>query len=170
MLVCLFMNDLAFAESHEEAVDMTKVGPLARPVTEPDEKGIEALWKASDEAFKNQDMEAAAALHDWPVYMGTDNSAGVYMGSEWSREQWLQIMSGFQMPEDFRVKHDITPHFLSNTMAIVIDEGTMMMGGKKLGTFKNASLVIKKDGKWLFKSGLEAGWGDVPPPEQAAAP
>src|SRR5688572_13472770 len=65
-----------------------------KKVTKKDTKGIDALYKASDEAWKKGDLAAAEALHDFPIFMFTDNSAGVVSGGEWNKDQWTQTMKG----------------------------------------------------------------------------
>ena len=40
--------------------------------------------------------------------------------------------------------------------------------GGKAETWVSASIVILKDGKWMFKAGAEGGWGDMPMPEKKA--
>lgn len=143
--------------------DMTKMGPLSRKVTKPDKQGIEALYKASDQVWMKGDIQAAAALHDFPVYMATDDSHGMVYGDQWSKQQFVQMMgdAASHMPKDISYKHKLTPHFLSDTLAVVIDDVTMMQGNKNLGSFKSAALVVNKGGRWLFKGGMEAGWGNM---------
>ncbi len=148
-------------------MDMTKVGPLTRKVTKEDKQGIESAIKAADEAWKKGDMEKILAGHDFPIYMATDDSKGAFKGGEWTREQFVQMMGDMikSMPKDLTMKHKLTTHFMSDTLAVVIDEPTMVKGGKELGSYKTAMVMVKKDGQWRFKSGVEAGWGDMPGPK-----
>jgi hypothetical protein len=50
---------------------------------------------------------------------------------------------------------------MSDDLASVEEEVGMTMGKAK-GGWKSQSLVIHKDGKWHFKSLVEAGWGEPP--------
>jgi hypothetical protein len=152
-------------------MDMTKVGPLSRKVTTPDRNGVEALIRASDKAWMSGDVQAVAQLQDFPVHMSTDDSTGKFKGEEWSRDQFVQMMGDMvsKTPRDITFKHKLTPHFLSDTLAVVVDEPTMMKGNTRLGTFTSVSVVIKKDGRWLFKEGVEAGWGDMANQQTGAA-
>lgn len=159
------------AGGYGEPMDMTKVGPLSRKVTTPDRNGVEALIRASDKAWMSGDVQAVAELHDFPVHMSTDDSKGEFKGEEWSRDQFVEMMGEMvsKTPRDITFKHKLTPHFLSDTLAVVVDEPTMMKGNTKLGTFKSVAVVVKKDGRWLFKEGLEAGWGDMANQQAGAA-
>src|SRR5207249_3432282 len=56
--------------------DMTKMGPLSRKVTKEDKKGVDELYKKSEEAWKKGDVNALAELVDFPVIMLSDDSKG----------------------------------------------------------------------------------------------
>lgn len=139
-------------------------------VTKADTKGIEALYKSMRDAMVSGDVEAAAALCDFPVLMVTDNQAGVPTAEQYTREMWVKEMtpSGPQ-PRDVKMDRKHKATFLSNALAIVEETNSMMHQGKRQ-TWKSGAIVINKDGKWLFKSQIEGGWGDVVPPKQAQAP
>jgi len=158
-LVCSTFLVLAPALPAQE--DITKTGPLSRKVTKEDKQGIEALFKAADEAWKKGDMKALTPLYDFPIYMGTDTASGVYQGGEWSQEQFVTIIGEMlkTQPKDVTFSEKYTPHFLSDSLAVVIVDTTATQGGKSLGAYKSAVIAIKKDGQWRFKSGLEAGHG-----------
>ena len=44
-------------------------------------------------------------------------------------------------------------------MAMVLVDTSVNRGGKELGSYTSAILVIKIGGRWRFKSGVEAGHG-----------
>jgi hypothetical protein len=52
-----------------------------------------------------------------------------------------------------------TPHFLSDPIAMVLVETSVTRNGNALGSYMSAILVIKKNGLWRFKSGVQAGHG-----------
>jgi hypothetical protein len=52
-----------------------------------------------------------------------------------------------------------TPHFLSDSMAMVLVETSVTRNGDALGSYTSAILVIKKGEVWRFKSGVVAGHG-----------
>jgi ketosteroid isomerase-like protein len=152
--------------------DMTKMGPMSRPVTKQDKKGIDDLYKAFEEAMKKGDANAAADMVDFPIIMVSDDSKGLARHFDATREQWLGIMTPFitNAPKDMKMssKHAVT--FLSNDLAVAIEQNSMSMGKVK-GKWPSMSLLTLKDGKWKFKQQSEAGWGDMAlPGAPAAAP
>ena len=78
---------LVLAQSAPPA-DAIVTGPLARKVSKEDRQGIDALFDAATDAWRKKDMQALVALYDFPIYVGTDNSAGTYQGSEWDVDQF----------------------------------------------------------------------------------
>jgi hypothetical protein len=136
-------------------------GWTPRKVTHEDKKGIDAMLNQSEKAWKTGDIAATAALVDFPVYMVTDNSKGVVSTDTWTKDQYMTSMTEAMknMPKDMKVKHNRKYDFLTDDMAMVYDNATMTMG-KQTMNVRSASLVIKKDGKWMVKSMMEGGWGD----------
>jgi hypothetical protein len=152
------------------APDMTKMGPMSRPVTKEDKKGVDEAFKAMQAAFKAGDVNAAADLVDFPVIMLSDDSKGNAVSMNVNREQWVALMKPMAdgMPKDMKMSHKHATTFLSDTLAVAIaDEGMQL--GKVKGKWKSMSVLTQKDGKWKFKQMAEAGWGDMPPPAAAAA-
>ena len=145
--------------------DMTKIGPLSRPVTNPDKKGIDALFKTMMEACKSGDVNAAADNLDFPVVMLSDDSTGAAKSFLATREQWVEIMRPFitNAPKDVKMTHKHDVHFLSDTLAVAVEDNGMTMG-KTRGKWKSLSVLTLRDGKWKFKEMAEAGWGDMPVP------
>jgi hypothetical protein len=150
--------------------DMTKMGPMSRPVTKEDKKGVDELYKASEAAWKAGDINAAADLVDFPVIMLSDDSTGKVQHFNATREQWVALMQPMfaNMPKDLKVKHKHSAHFLSDTLAISVDETSMQMGKTK-GKWKGFAVLTNVAGKWKFKQMSEAGWGDTKPPGAATA-
>jgi len=149
--------------------DMTKMGPMSRPVTKEDKKGIDELYKKMDEAWKKGDVEALAQNVDFPVIMLSDDSTGAVKHFEATRDQWVGMMKTFaNMPKDMKMVHKHAATFLSDTLAVVIEDTQMTMGKMK-GKWKGLAVVTLKDGAWKFKQMAEAGWGDMKPPTTAAA-
>jgi hypothetical protein len=152
------------------APDMSKVGPMSRPVTKQDKKGIDELYKAFEDAMKKGDINAAADLVDFPIVMLTDDSKGVAKVQNTTREQWIAIFAPFvqNMPKDMKMSTKHTPTFLSDTLAVSVEQNGMQMGKMK-GKWNAMSVLTQVDGKWKFKQMAEAGWGDMAPPTPAAA-
>jgi len=150
--------------------DMSKMGPMSRPVTKQDKKGIDALYKAFEDAMKKGDVNAAADLVDFPVIMLSDDSKGVSKHFNATREQWIGIFAPFaaNMPKDMKMSGKHTPTFLSDTLAVSVEQNSMS-AGKMKGKWAGMSVVTLVDGKWKFKEMAEAGWGDMAAPMPASA-
>lgn len=133
-----------------------------RKVTHEDKKGIEALYAEQEAAWKKGDMSAISALVDFPVYMVTDDSKGTVYTDTWNKERYATEMTEAtkNMPKDMKMKHARKYFFLTDDMAMVYDSTSMTMGKQKM-SWNNAELVIKKNGKWMVKSMMEGGWGDM---------
>src|SRR5690242_6630236 len=136
-------------------------GPLSRRVTHENGEGIEALFGAAADAWRKEDMQALLALYDLPIYAGTDNAAGAYQSTECDAEELRAILTALMKSErkDLSRTERRTPHFLSDSMAMVLTDTSVARHGDALGSYTSAILVIRKDGDWRFKSGVEAGDG-----------
>jgi hypothetical protein len=150
--------------------DMTKMGPWSRPVTKQDKKGIDDLYKAFEDAMMKGDVNAAADLVDFPVIMMSDDSKGAVKSFNASREQWVGIFTPFatNRPKDMKMTGKHTPTFLSDTLAVAIEQNSMT-AGKMKGKWNAMAVLTQIDGKWKFKQMAEAGWGDMPAPTAAAS-
>jgi hypothetical protein len=133
-----------------------------------DRKEIAAVIKKMEQAGKKKDLEAAAALVDFPVLMVTDDSKGEAMGELWTREQWVKVMEPFYSPSmpSHTATYKPTVFLMSDSLASVDNVVTMTMGGKKT-TARSSTLLIRKGGEWRVKAMVEGGWGDMPMPTAA---
>lgn len=128
-----------------------------------DRKEIQALMQRFDEAGTKGDIELALSQLDFPVLMVTDDAKGQAVADAWTREQWKERMApAFSRPmKDAKITHKYTVFLLSDALANVTDEWSMTAAGKKRSA-RAASIVVRRDGKWLVKSMMEPGWGDAP--------
>lgn len=136
-----------------------------------DRAEITKLFKTMEAAGKKGDIEAAAALVDFPVLMLTDDSKGEAHGGAWSREQWVKMMEPFYKPmPDMKVTEKPTVFLISDSLAAVTNIATITMGKKPPMTTRNAMLLARVGGEWKVKAMVEGGWGDsmAGPPEGAA--
>ncbi len=165
--VSMLLCSSAFADTKTPAPDMTKMGPTTRKVTKEDKKGIDQLYTTNHQVMMKGDVNAAADLIDFPIHMATDDSKGAYSANDLTREQWVATMTPFMsnMPKDMKMSETHTPHFLSDTLAVVIEENTMTMG-KVVSKWVSSSTLVNKGGKWMFKTMSEAGWGDMAAAQQ----
>lgn len=134
-----------------------------------DRQQIEAFLKQMEAASTRGDIDAAAAIIDFPILMVTDNARGEGGGEEWNREQWLQVMRPFYakpMPPGSQVPGKRNIVLISDSLALVGAGWTMKMGPKKVsGT--SGLLLVRKGGEWKAKAMVEGGWGDMPMPGTA---
>ena len=142
-----------------------------------DRQEILALCKSLQAAETKGDLEAAAALVDFPVLMVTDDAKGEATSGAWDREKWLKVMAPFyEKPKPgMHVTHSPTIFTVTDSLATVGDQWTMTMGGEagatgvKKVTARSSMLVIRKGGHWRVKSMVEGGWGDVMKEKPATA-
>jgi hypothetical protein len=166
---CLTIGFTAFADTAPAggAPDMSKMGPSSRKPTDEKKtkKEIDEMFKKAEEAHMKGDMEAMAALHDFPVFMATDDAKGAVETKSYSKEEFIAMMKPFfeNMPKDTKTTHKSVVVVLSDSLANVTDDFTMTMGKTKM-TGKNSGLLVKVDGNWKWKVMVEAGWGGMAPP------
>ena len=111
-----------------------------------DRQEILALFAKMEQAGRKADLDAAAALVDFPVLMVTDDSRGEAYGEPWSREQWMEAMRPFyEKPMDMRVQHRPTISVLTDSLATVVDHATFTLGGRTVTT-RTSSLLVRKGG------------------------
>jgi hypothetical protein len=107
---------------------------------------------------------------DFPVTMMTDDAKGVPKVEQWNKAQYEAMMKGMgDMPKDMKTtyKHSVTA--LSDSLVNVTTDFTMTMGKNKMSG-RSMGVLVKRDGKWMWKMMGEAGWGDMPSPTASAPP
>ncbi len=173
--LCAVVASSALAETKDAgaAMDMTKMGPAARKPTDEkkSKREIEDFFKKDDDLSAKGEMEPMLELIDFPVYMATDTLSGKPEAKEYSKDEYVKMMKPFyeNMPKDSKTKHKRAITLLSDSLAVVFDDFTMTTGKQKVSG-KNMSLLVNADGKWKFKTMVEAGWGGMEQPAAAPAP
>jgi ketosteroid isomerase-like protein len=159
---------LAFAPAAAQEKQAPQGDPMAswKPprvkAEKRDREEIQALFAKMEGASRKGDLEAAAALVDFPVLMVTDDSKGEALGSAWTREQWLETMKPFYKPmPDVKITHRADIFVITDSLASADDRWSMTTGGKTLAG-RSSTLVIRKGGAWKIKAMTEGGWGDLP--------
>lgn len=149
------------------AMDLSKMGSAGRKPK--DEKAvkreIDAFLKEEIELEKRGDFEAMLPRLDFPLFMVTDDSKGVVTSRSYSQQEYVAEMKPWyeQMPKELRMTHKFTVRVLSEALATVEDEHTTVLGKQKVSG-RSEALLIKRDGKWKWKSMVEAGWGEMAQP------
>ncbi len=127
-----------------------------------DRQELQELFKQMDANSRAGDLEAAAAMIDFPVTMITDDSKGQASGEAWGRERWTEAMKPFYAKPmgDARITHKPTIFLLTDSIADVTDVYTMGQG-KHAMTGRTSMILVRRDGKWRVKTMAEGGWGDA---------
>jgi len=129
-----------------------------------DRKELQALLRRMEAAGKKGDLEAGAALIDFPVLMITDDAKGEASGESWTRERWLEVMKPFYAkPMEGEMKQRPTFFLVTDSLATASVEWKMTAGGKTTSG-RNALVLVRKGGEWKVKAMMEGGWGDLPMP------
>jgi len=160
--------------------DEPMYGPMTRlPKDEKkDKKELEAFHKAFEDAAKKGDLDAMAAMVDFPVLMMTDNSKGVFSSMEMTHDQWVAAMKPsmdkMKGMKDMKMSSKMTIDVFSDDLASCDGETSLKMGKMK-GTYRSENTMVRVGGAWKIKAMMEAGWGDmkmpdVPGPAKAAMP
>jgi hypothetical protein len=100
-----------------------------------DRSELQAFFQRMEAASAKGDLEAAAALIDFPVLMVTDDSKGEAVGDPWSREQWVETMKPYYAqpsPPGTTTHGKPTIVLMSDSLALVGTPWTMKVGGKKV--------------------------------------
>ena len=150
----------------EAAVDMSKMGPFAKPVKneKQDQKELKAWFKAWEAAEKACDVEALANMIDFPVIMMSDSMAGKFSMMQLGRPEWVGMMKPFMTPEaakEMKMKRSGACFMLSDDLASCEGQMSGSMGPLK-GKIRSHGLMTRVDGQWKMKTMVEAGWGDMP--------
>ncbi len=146
------------------SIDISKIGSASRkPYDEGAiKKEIESFLVQQEKAEKSHDFNASIDSIDFPVAMITDNSKGVVMAKEYSRDEYVAMMKPFfeSMPNDMSTNYKPQITVLSDSLADVVNDYTVTIG-QQSAEGRWSGLLVKKDGKWLWKTMIEAGWGDA---------
>ncbi|MGQ0505124.1 MAG: hypothetical protein ACT4TC_07355 [Myxococcaceae bacterium] len=148
-------------------MDMSKMGPWTRkPANEGAvKKEITEFMKKEEELMKTGDFSALTARIDFPVYMATDDASGNSEAMEYSKEKYVARMKPMMdnMPKDMKTSHKANITVLSDAMVVVTDDCTTQMGKQKYQG-RSASMLVKKNGNWMWKVMAEPGWGGMSAP------
>jgi hypothetical protein len=127
-----------------------------------DRQEIHQLFKKMEQASRKGDLAAATALMDFPVLMVTDDKRGEARSASWDQGEWEKQMGPFYaQPMHGAVTHAPNVFLVTDSLAVVGDQWTMTLGGKKVSG-RNATVLVRKDGEWKAKAMIEGGWGDMP--------
>jgi hypothetical protein len=147
-------------------------GWTPRKVTKEDKKAItDAMEAMHKEMMSGASIDAMMSkYYSFPVFMLTDDSAGVAMTNMATAEQWKKMMEPMfkgmaenkemqaQMAKMPKPKTDV--FYLTDTMVLTTSKMMMPMGKEKMEA-RNAMILINDGGTWKVKGQMEGGWGDM---------
>lgn len=148
-------------------MEASQFGPWGRKPTNEQQsrREIEAFFREEDELLKRRDFDATLSRIDFPVYMATDDAQGAVEAREVDREAYIAMMKPMYdgMPSGTEMKQQPQVTLLSDALAVVVVDVTMVEDGH-VRTSKSHGLLVKRDGRWKWKSMVEAGWGGMGAP------
>ncbi|MBI5544671.1 MAG: hypothetical protein HY901_12335 [Deltaproteobacteria bacterium] len=148
----------------QPTMDLTKVGPASRKPKDEKvvKKEVDDFLKQHDETAKKNDLNAMMVMMDFPVFMVTDDAKGVVEAKLFSKDEYVATMKPWfeNMPKDMTTTHKYATTILSDALVEVTDDSTTTVGKQKTSG-KSVSILVKREGKWMWKSMVEAGWGGM---------
>ena len=133
--------------------------------TADDLAGIDAWFARYDALATAGDVEAMADMALFPLNLATDDAQGNGSAWQWTREQFVSGMGAAMGPEGpeggatgVTMELTRTPHFLTPQLAIVVTDAVHTAGGTT-HRLRYADLLVKRDGRWLFQTMVQGGWG-----------
>jgi hypothetical protein len=128
--------------------------------TAGDLKSVEDWFAEYDGLVALGDVARMADMALFPLNVVSDNPGADGAAAQWTREQFMDAMSHVVAGAgDMRMESDRTPVFLTEQLVLVITSAKFTLG-EHTDSVRYADLLVKKDGKWLFQTMVQGGWGD----------
>ena len=123
-------------------------------VPTPEDVAEVLAWFAEWDALAvRKDVERMADLALFPINAVTDGSA-----ESWDRERFLRDMGSTLGEGDVQMESTRTPIFLNANLVFVVTDATITMGEFSQAV-RYGDLLVKADGRWLFQTMAQGGWG-----------
>lgn len=130
--------------------------------TAADVAGVHDWFTRYDALAAAGDVEALADLAVFPLNVVSDTPGADGAATQWSREAFVSAM-GYVLGSgsgDVQLDSRRTPHFLTESMVLVITEATMTATGAPAQAVRYADVLIRRGADWAFQSMIQGGWGD----------
>jgi hypothetical protein len=128
--------------------------------TEEDRASVAAWFDEYDAHAGNSDVERMADMALFPLNVVSDAEAGNGSAAQWTRGQFVATMSHVVGGAgETRMESERTPVFLTAQLVLVITNATFTTG-EHVQPVRYADLLVKQDGRWLFQTMVQGGWGD----------
>ncbi len=154
ILTAFLLNSFAAAQSVSDSVKSYK--PSVKQKAE-----ITEWFKNYDDLIKKMDIEAMASQAAFPITVISDEPNGNGISRHWAKEDFVKAMTNAMAntPKDLKYNTVRTPLFINENLVMVLTEWNMK-ANKKVTKSKYADILVKEDGKWKFKTMVQAGWGE----------
>jgi hypothetical protein len=129
--------------------------------TAEDIAGVEAWFAEYDSYATNADVERMADMAMFPLNVVSDSDeSGNGSAAQQTRQQFVDGMSQVMgEPGEVKMESHRTPVFLTRQLVLVISDATFTAHGDSQQV-RYADLLVKRDGRWLFQTMVQGGWGD----------
>lgn len=127
--------------------------------TVEDRASIDAWFARYDAHAAKAHVDSMADMAIFPLNLVTDDSEGNGSAWQWTREQFIDGMTG-AMGESGGVTMESTrtPFFLTKQLVFVITDAVLTANGATQ-QLRYADLLVKRDGQWFFQTMVQGGWG-----------
>jgi hypothetical protein len=117
---------------------------------------VEAWFAEYDGYAGKADVERMADMALFPLNVVSDDATNG-AAAQWTRAEFVAAMSHVVSP-DVRMESERTPIFLTRRLVLVVTNATFTVDGQAQAV-RYADLLVKKDGRWLFQTMVQGGWG-----------
>ncbi|MCG5214283.1 nuclear transport factor 2 family protein [Streptosporangium soli] len=129
--------------------------------TDQDRESVAAWFEEYDGHTAANDVEKMADMAMFPLSVVSDDSTGNGVAGQWTREEFVQGMNqALAGSSDVKMDSTRTPHFLTKDLVVVITDATVTYEGTTQQT-RYADLLVKDNGRWVFQTMVQGGWGDM---------
>ncbi|WP_163508624.1 DUF4440 domain-containing protein [Fodinicola acaciae] len=141
------------AELPEQVTDSAAFTPSAEDIA-----SVEAWFADYDKMAARGDAAASADVAMFPLNVVSDGPSGNGSAAQWDRETYLatmsQVIAGGTTMDSTR-----EPIFLTGNLVVVITNATFTTGDQ-VQRVRYADVLVRRDGRWLFQTMIQGGWGD----------
>jgi hypothetical protein len=141
------------AQLPEQVADSAAFEPSAEDLA-----SVEAWFAAYDVVAARGDVAATADVAMFPLNVVSDGPSGNGSAAQWTRADYLATMSQV-ITGDTKMDSTREPIFLTANLVVVISNATFTTGGQ-VQRARYADVLVKRDGRWLFQTMIQGGWGD----------
>ncbi|GAA4015052.1 hypothetical protein GCM10022247_42450 [Allokutzneria multivorans] len=127
---------------------------------EQDVASVHAWFAEYDAHAAAGAVEKMADMALYPLNVVSDSAEGNGAAAQWSREGFVESMKHVVGGGgDVTMESVRNPIFLTDKLVVVVTEArfTTAEGSQDV---RYADILVKVDGKWLFQTMIQGGWGE----------